>query len=121
MSKVAQEGLVVPKARKAFAIFLKERSCVKPGACKFEFAAAMKRLGQVWSSLLDAEKAPYQDQSKAEFLARRAALLQIGIPLRNIISKQKEIQPQQTRGAVWVKAHMEKCLLADAGMVAPVP
>ena len=93
VSKVAQEGLV-PKARKAFALFLKERSCVKPGACKFEFAAEMKRLGQVWSSLLDAEKAPYQDQSKAEFLARRAALLQMGIPLRNVIAKQKEIQPQ---------------------------
>ena len=69
MSRVAQEGLVVPKARKAFAIFSKERSCVKPGASKFEFTAEMKRLGKVWSSLPDAEKAPYQDQSKAEFLA----------------------------------------------------
>ena len=94
MSKVAQEGLVVRKATKAFALFLKERSCVKPGASKFEFTAEMKRLGKVWSSLRDAEKAPYQDQSKAEFLARRAALLQMGIPLRNVIAKQKEIQPQ---------------------------
>ena len=42
VSKVAQEGLV-PKARQAFALFLKERSCVKPGACMFEFAAEMKK------------------------------------------------------------------------------
>ena len=95
MSKVAQEGLVVRKATKAFALFLKERSCVKPGASKFEFTAEMKRLGKVWSSLRDAEKAPYQDQSKAEFLARRAALLQMGIPLRQIscaAAKQNESQ-----------------------------
>ena len=141
MSKVAQEGPGVPKARKAFALFLKERSCVKPGASKLEFAAEMKRRGKVWSSLADAEKAPYQDQSNAEFLARRTALLQMGIPLRHITcagAKQKESQPQLSdpepaAGAMlssggsmrstpfWVKAHMEKCFLANACMVAPVP
>jgi len=84
VSKVAQAGLVIPKARRAFALFLKERSCVKPGASKLEFAAEMKKLGKIWSSLGDAEKAPYQDQSNAEFLARRTALLQMGVPLRRI-------------------------------------
>ena len=97
VSKVEQAGLVVPKARKAFALFLKEKSCVKPGASKLEFAAEMKRLGKVWSSLKDAEKAPYQDRSNAEFLARRTALLQMGVPLRPITgtaAEQKESQPQ---------------------------
>ena len=60
----------------------------------FEFAAEMKKTRTSLVFPLGCRKTPYQDQSKVEFLARRAALLQMGIPLRNIIAKQKEIQPQ---------------------------
>ena len=68
----------VPKARRAFAIFVAERGTARRGDTREAHAGELKRLGKLWKQLPDTEKAPYKDRSVAEFAAQRAALLRHG-------------------------------------------
>ena len=72
----------VPKARKAFALFVMNKAENKAGAPKATFQTEMKRLGQAWAALPANEKAEYHAKSAAEFEAQRAALLSLGIVTR---------------------------------------
>ena len=90
----AKQGLA-PKARKAFAIFLKEKSSVAKGASREACLNDMKRVAAAWRLLPESEKAKYKACSAAEFKAQRDSLLQNGIYVReHNADKQPRPEPQ---------------------------
>ncbi|CAE7746104.1 lsk1, partial [Symbiodinium sp. CCMP2592] len=82
LRKQAVKDGLVPKARRAFVIWLQENSEVKKGAPKHEFLNEMKHLGAVWQGMTDKQKAPFMARSKDEFMAQRSALAVLGIRMR---------------------------------------
>ena len=76
-----KEG-IVPKARKAFAIYLKEKNQVARGASKEKFLSEMRRLAKAWKTLSCEDKNQYREASKQEFQMQRVALAAQGIKLR---------------------------------------
>ena len=76
-----KEGLA-PKARKAFALYVMDRSQVKAGAGRDAFALEMRRLGREWAALPSSLKAHYRERSATEFQCQRDALLRAGIKVR---------------------------------------
>ena len=57
------EGLV-PKARRPFALFLKEKSILKPGSSRLQYQKEMKKLGRAWKALLPAERRAVNQSSE---------------------------------------------------------
>ena len=88
------EGLV-PKARRPFALFLKEKSILKPGSSRLQYQKEMKKLGRAWKALLPAEKQQYKLKCQEEFLQQRAAMKAQGLPLR----KEARGEPEQRKSA----------------------
>jgi hypothetical protein len=82
MRALAIEQHLVPKARKAFALFLMENPRVKKGALKKEHIEDMKRVAKLWKGLPEAAKATYNEKSAQEFQAQRAALMRLGLDPR---------------------------------------
>ena len=76
-----KEGLA-PKARKAFALYVMDKSQVKAGAGRDAFALEMRRLGREWAALPSSLKAHYRERSATEFQCQRDALLRAGIKVR---------------------------------------
>ena len=73
---------VVPKARNAFALFMKQHNKVKKGASKQEFQREMQRIGKAWKALSQSEKDKYKDRSRLEFMEQRDAMKKKGLPIR---------------------------------------
>ena len=65
---------VAPKARRPFALFVRENNEVEKGSSRLAFAAEMRRLGAMWASLPDADKAKYRERCLEEFAKQRQAL-----------------------------------------------
>ena len=82
MRALAIKQHLVPKARKAFALFLIENTRVKKGALKKEHIEDMKRVAKLWKRLPEATKATYNEKSAQEFQAQRAALMRLGLDPR---------------------------------------
>ena len=89
-----KEGLA-PKARKAFALYVMEKSQVKAGAGRDAFALEMKRLGREWAALPSSLKAHYHERSAAEFQCQRDALLRKGIKVRAALNSRHPSPVQQ--------------------------
>ena len=89
-----KEGLA-PKARKAFALYVMEKSQVKAGAGRDAFALEMKRLGREWAALPSSLKAHYHERSAAEFQCQRDALLRKGIKVRAALNSRRPSPVQQ--------------------------
>ena len=78
----AVQGGLIPKARKAFALFVQERNSVRKGAAKDEFAAEMKQMGEIWRAMAPEEKEPSEKRSLQEFKAQHAAMMRLGFHAR---------------------------------------
>ena len=81
-SRAVHQGLI-PKARKAFALFLQENSKVDKGSSKEAFAQDMKKIGQLWAALPDDQKRVYQERSLQEMAAQHAAMMRLGLHVRH--------------------------------------
>ena len=77
-AKAVAAGLI-PKARRAFALFLEDCNTATKGASRHDFALEMRRLGGVWKNLPAEEKDKYNKASRQEFLLQRNALRARGI------------------------------------------
>ena len=75
------EGLA-PKARRPFALFLKEKSQALKGSTRDDCAAEMKKLGTEWKRLSDAEKNVYKAMCQQEIVSQRSAMKAAGLPMR---------------------------------------
>ena len=103
-SRAIQEGLV-PKARKAFALFLMEHSTLRKGqgGTKQQFLDDMKKMGQLWSDLDHEQKEAYQARSQQEFQAQHAAMMRLGLNVRQKLpqgpapSKDVALPPQSRK------------------------
>ena len=82
MRALAIKQYLVPKARKAFALFLMENTQVKKGALKKEHVEDMKRVAKLWKNFPEAAKATYNEKSAQEFQAQRDALMRLGLDPR---------------------------------------
>ena len=71
-AKAVAAGLI-PKARRAFALFLEDCNTATKGASRHDFALEMRRLGGVWKNLPAEEKDKYNKASRQEFLLQRRA------------------------------------------------
>ena len=89
MRRVAVSEGIVPKARNAFALFMKMKNKVKKGASKEEFQHEMQRIGRAWRALSQSEKNKYKEESRSEFVLQREAMKRHGVPTR---------RPQRERG-----------------------
>ena len=78
----AVRGGLIPKARKAFALFVQERSSARKGAAKAEFAEDMKQMGRMWRTMAPEEKEPFEKRSLQEFKAQHAAMMHHGLHVR---------------------------------------
>lgn len=85
------QGLV-PKARKAFALFLMENASVGKGAARTDFIADMKRVGKLWEALSAQDKEVYNERSRKEFQAQRTAMTQAGIHVPNKLPSNQPCQ-----------------------------
>lgn len=79
--KAVHEGLI-PKARKAFALYLMEHTAVHKGAPKEAFLADMKKVGRMWAVLPDEQKNVYKVRSQQEFQAQQDAMMRVGLHVR---------------------------------------
>ena len=101
--RVAVSDGIAPKARNAFALFMKGQNKVKKGASKEEFQHEMRRIGRAWRALSQSEKNKYKETSRSEFVAQRDALKMHGVPIRQVprerglsqLSKQPMEEPDQ--------------------------
>ena len=89
---IAAEGLI-PKARRPFALYVKENSTVPKGSSREDFQNEMKRLGKAFRALSDAEHQEYKERCHAEFLQQRDAMKIQGLPLRPDLASLKPEQP----------------------------
>jgi hypothetical protein len=91
--RVAVSEGTVPKARNAFALFMKQHNTAKKGASKQEFQHEMQRIAKAWAKLTQSEKNIYKEKSRSEFfLAQRDAMKSHGLPTRRM---QNETVPKQ--------------------------
>eukprot|EP00438_Fugacium_kawagutii_P030956 Skav228890 [mRNA] locus=scaffold194:166018:168645:+ [translate_table: standard] len=90
-SDAVGQGLV-PKARRAFALFLMEKTSVGKGATRAEFSDDMKRVGKLWKSLSEQQKKVYTERSRQEFDAQRTAMMQAGIHVRTQLPPNQHCQ-----------------------------
>ena len=89
-----KEGLA-PKARKAFALYVMDKSQVKAGAGRDAFALEMRRLGREWAALPSSLKAHYRERSATEFQCQRDALLRAGIMTSKLPSPVQQMEKNQ--------------------------
>ena len=68
-----------PKACRPFALFLKKHSEVPKGSSRDCFAKEMQRLGKLWASLPENEKAKYRALCVEEYARQRDSLKQSGL------------------------------------------
>ena len=87
---VAVKDGLIPKARRAFALFVKDSAKKLSGSARDDCRQEMQRMGKAWRALPAAEKAKYHKQSAAEFEVQRQALMSRGLPCRSSVhAKQK--------------------------------
>lgn len=89
-AEAVKEGLI-PKARRAFALFTQEQSSVATGSSREAFAAELKELGRKWSALPEAEKAIYKARSAAEFQAQREKMVRCGMFVRGSLEPRDKL------------------------------
>ena len=82
---MAVKQSLVPKARRAFALFLGENTKVKKGASKSEYQAEMRRVAALWKQLDDKQKAPFHKKSLEEFQVQRDAMGRLGFDVRKCL------------------------------------
>ena len=82
--RVAVSEGTVPKARNAFALFMKQHNTAKKGASKQEFQHEMQRIAKAWAKLTQSEKNTYKEKSRSEFTAQRDAMKRHGLPTRRM-------------------------------------
>ena len=90
--RVAVSEETVPKARNAFALFMKQHNTAKKGASKQEFQHEMQRIAKACAKLTQSEKNIYKEKSRSEFIAQRDAMKSHGLPTRRM---QNETVPKQ--------------------------
>ena len=88
-----------PKARKAFALFVKDYSRAEKGQPRSVFAAEMQRLGKQWRSLPQEEKKKYELLSRREFAEQQAALKMHGAYQAPRRSAKQQAARDQAEGA----------------------
>ncbi|CAJ1367828.1 unnamed protein product, partial [Effrenium voratum] len=98
------EGLA-PKARRPFALFLKEKSQALKGSTRDDCAAEMKKLGAEWKRLSDAEKNVYKAMCQQEFMSQRSAMKAAGLPMRR---EEADVHPQPATAPAVPAAPQEK-------------
>ena len=94
-SRAIQQGLI-PKARKAFALFLQENSKVDKGASREAFAQDMKNMGQLWAALPDDQKKAYRERSLQEVATQHAAMMRLGLHVRQPCHASQAQGPRST-------------------------
>ena len=80
--RTAVKQNLIPKARKAFALFLCENTKVKTGSSKSDYQADMRRVAALWKQLDEEQKAPFHKKSSEEFQAQRDAMCRLGFDVR---------------------------------------
>ena len=83
------EGLV-PKARRPFALYVKEKSQLCKGASKQDYQEEMKTLGRAWRSEAAEVREAYGRKCHQEFLEQRDSMRVQGLPLRKQVLKSIE-------------------------------
>ena len=83
--RMAVKQSLVPKARRAFALFFGENTKVKKGASKSEYQAEMRRVTALWKQLDDKQKAPFHKKSLEEFQVQRDAMGRLGFDVRKCL------------------------------------
>ena len=95
--KIAVSEGLVPKACRPFALFLQEKSVLKPGSSRLQYQKEMKKLGRAWKALLPAEQQQYKVKCQDEFLQQRAAMKARGLPVRKAVWGDEPKQPKCTQ------------------------
>ena len=68
----------VPKARRAFALYVQAHSRVPKGSSRSAFSEEMRKLGEAWRQASVEEKAAYRAQSQDEYEKQREAMREKG-------------------------------------------
>lgn len=72
----------LPSARRPFALFVQDNAVSTTGMGRDAWKAEMKKLGLQWRSLSAKAQESYKERSRQEFAEQRAAMRNLGIPLR---------------------------------------
>ena len=82
LRRLAVEAEVVPKARKPFALFLKDHSQAKKGMKRNVFLKEMARVGKLWRDAPMAVQAEYRRRSHEEMEDQRQSCFVAGVAVR---------------------------------------
>jgi hypothetical protein len=99
------EGLV-PKARRAFPLFLKQKSTAGKGATREQCRNELRRLASLWNNMTPKQKDNFRTKSATEFATQREQMRVSGLHVRAASSNllRSERQPAADEGSLAVQS-----------------